>query len=136
MRRVVVGIIARVNTAGEKEYLLVSVKKDFGKFTGHFYPPGGHVEEGESDSVALVRELQEELGLSVKPERKFAETDGDVPDQRTSWWFCSIVGGVLSPQQGEIAVAGYFTRTQMEQLPLWPMTKEVFTKYIFSNHNA
>ncbi len=32
----------------------------------HYYLPGGHVEFGESAAVALDRELQEELGVTLK----------------------------------------------------------------------
>lgn len=40
--------------------------------------PGGHVEEGESDPVALARELCEETGVTVSP----ATVDGRAPDVR------------------------------------------------------
>lgn len=33
----------------------------------YFYFPGGHVEFGETSSEALVREIQEEIGIHVNP---------------------------------------------------------------------
>ncbi len=32
---------------------------------GHLCPPGGHVEKGETPTVAIQREIQEELGVLV-----------------------------------------------------------------------
>ena len=66
MKRVVVGIISRKNTEGVEQYLLVSSKKYFGIFTGYYYPPGGHLEEGEEEVACLKRELKEELGIEAK----------------------------------------------------------------------
>lgn len=35
---------------------------------GRLCPPGGHVEKGETPTQAIIREIQEELGVSVKQE--------------------------------------------------------------------
>ncbi|HSX06975.1 MAG TPA: NUDIX domain-containing protein [Candidatus Saccharimonadia bacterium] len=35
---------------------------------GHLCPPGGHIEIGETPVLAAIRELQEELGVTVKAE--------------------------------------------------------------------
>ncbi len=42
-------------------------KRADGKFKGLWEFPGGKVESGESDEVALEREIKEELNLNVKP---------------------------------------------------------------------
>jgi len=55
MKQVVVGIISRIRAGGAEEFLLVNSKKDFGKYTGFYYPPGGHVEDGENIEQALIR---------------------------------------------------------------------------------
>lgn len=36
---------------------------------GHFYLPGGHIEHGESAQQAVLRELDEEMGIAFKIER-------------------------------------------------------------------
>lgn len=40
-------------------------------YNGYWAGPGGHVEEGESPRAAAVRELEEETGLEIAPERLF-----------------------------------------------------------------
>jgi len=129
MIHVVVGIISRQRANCETEYLLVSSKKNFGEFSGCFYPPAGHLEDGEDEKTALVREIKEELNLEVSPLRKFAETEGDVKDQLTSWWSCEIIDGEFKVNGEEIAKAGFFTRAEMEKMSLWPATKKFFENY-------
>lgn len=53
-----------------------AVVRDDGKFlaikradNGHWEPPGGVLESGEPIHAGLVREVQEETGLTVEPER-------------------------------------------------------------------
>lgn len=122
-------IISRKNSQGQPEYLLISAKKDFGQFTGFFYPPGGHVEEGESDSEAVSREVMEELGLKVEVVRQMAETDGDVEGQVTSWWECRVLGGEIQKDDNEIAEVGYFTEDEMKEMKIWPATRAFFQSY-------
>jgi NAD+ diphosphatase len=126
MKNVVVGIISRKNSDGVDEYLLVNANKDFGQFTGFYYPPGGHVEEGESESEALKREIMEELGLIIEPIQKITESAGDVVGQLTHWWSCKVLGGDLKIDTKEITNASYFTKDQMKELNVWPATRKFF----------
>lgn len=130
MKHVVVGIISRKQGTGKDEYLLVSSKKDFGEYTGAFYPPGGHVEEGEDERQALSREIQEELGVGVVVGDKLAETAGDVADQVTHWYLCELGAGDMKVDEEELANVGWFTKEQMQGLKLWPATKKFFQEYI------
>ncbi len=130
---VVVGLISRVGSDGKNEYLLLSSKKDFGKFTGLYYPPGGHLEEGEDKKTALIREIKEELGVLVEPVREMATTPGDVENQTTYWWQCNIPNTNFSPQQDEIADICWFSEEEIKNGgQLWPATKKFFDEYVFS----
>lgn len=128
---VVVGILSRNTLEDEKSYLLVRSKKDFGQFSGYWYPPGGHVEQDEDMQVALIREIKEELGLDVRVLEKIAETPGDIVDQMTSWWNCELISDQIQIDEDEIAEAGWFTEKEMNDLKLWPATKDFFERFIF-----
>lgn len=131
MKHVAIAIIERETPDGEKAFLLVSSKKDFGQYTGYYYPPGGHTETGESEMNTLVRELREELELTIMPVKKITETAGDVPNQLTSWWQCQIISGSIKPRNSEIQDANWFTQEQMKSINIWPATKTFFHEFIF-----
>ena len=65
--------------------------------------PGGAVEAGESQEAAVVREMQEELGVEVKPVRcvwrhEFAERN------IVLWgWLAEMISTDLRPDPAEIA---------------------------------
>lgn len=130
MHHVVIGILSR-KRGDDVEYYLVSSTKDFGEFSGAYYPPGGHIETGEDEKSALIREIKEELGIDVSPIHRIAEMHGDVKDQMTYWWACDMVGGIFVVDSQEIAHSGWFTREEMKSLFLWPATKKFFDEYIF-----
>src|SRR3972149_8749414 len=102
MTKVAVGIVKHPE---KEKYLLVRSTRDFGEYTGYYYPPGGHVGD-ESIPDALRREFREELSLEISPVRQIAETEGDVKGQTTFWWECEVVGGGLSGKREELADAG------------------------------
>lgn len=129
MKQVVVGIVSCQSRKDEAEYLLVSSVKDSGEYTGYYYPPGGHVEKGEDIETALVREIDEELSLKAHITRRLTTTPGDVPNQETHWYECTVEGEmIISP---ELKDARYFTRTEIETGKVWPATQKVFRDYIF-----
>ena len=128
--RVIVGIVSR--DRGEKlEYLLVSSMKDYGEFTGFYYPPGGHVKEGEDIRIALAREFKEELGIDVEVGREIAETGGDVKKQITHWWGCVASSFVINIQDENVADAKWMTKEEIVKSDkVWPATKKFFVEHI------
>ena len=48
--------------------LLLGVRKNTGYGDGALHPPAGHLEANESITMALIREAQEEIGISIAPE--------------------------------------------------------------------
>ena len=132
MKKVIVGIILRENSKSKKEYLLVSSKKDFGQYTGYYYPPGGHMEAGESKQEALKREIREELGIDVEPLEEITETKADVKDQITYWWSCKMLSDNIRIASGEIADAAFFSREEMDKIQVWPATKSFFNNFVFN----
>lgn len=132
MKRVAVGIISRENSDGQDEWLLVSSARNFGQYTGCYYPPGGHLEAGETEQAALTRGIREELGLDAVPIRRIATTKGDVAGQETYWWLCEATGNI---RRGlELDDAQYFSRQQIEnEINVWPATRKVFEKYVFQD---
>ncbi len=53
---------------------------------GYWMPPSGRIEPGETQPEAVVRELREELGLTVRPVAKVWECDTDDGVFRLHWW--------------------------------------------------
>ncbi len=130
MKKVAVGIVSRLRESGEPEYLLVSSAKDFGEYTGYFYPPGGHVEENETEADTLVREIKEELGLAASIQKLITVTPGDVADQETFWFACEVTGEMsVDP---ELSAARYFTQAEIMQGKVWPATVKVFKEHVFT----
>ncbi|GEM_PF-572716 len=128
-KKVVVGIIPRLNRDEEAEFLLMSSKRDFGEFTGFYYPPGGHLEEDEDIKTALIREINEELGFEVIPLKQVEKSKGDVKDQLTYWWICSAVVKEINPQKDEVGDVKWFTKEQIiKSDKVWPATKKFFEK--------
>lgn len=44
---------------------MLSRRANTGWLDGHLCAPGGHVEEGETPTIAMQREIEEELGVKV-----------------------------------------------------------------------
>lgn len=132
MKKVAVGIIEK-ELDSVKLYLLISAKKNFGEFTGYYYPAGGHMEPGETEQETVVREIKEELGLDIETISRIAKTFGDVEDQITYWWLCKAVGGEIKIQEKEILDARWFTEEEIRnEVKIWPATRKVFLKFVFN----
>ncbi|MET8151321.1 NUDIX domain-containing protein [Actinoplanes sp. NPDC049668] len=71
-------------------------------YKAHWEIPGGTVEAGESPHAAAVREIEEELGLPVRPGRLLV-TDWVPPrPERTEGLMLVFDGGVLAPEQAAL----------------------------------
>lgn len=128
MPTVVVGIIIKNNPLS---YLLVRSKKDFGEFSGYYYPPAGHLEGKETEINALKREIKEELGVNIVDAKKINTNASDIKNQKTIWYICNIDSYDFNVDYSELDDVGFFTKDEMTSMKIWPATKDVFEKYIF-----
>jgi 8-oxo-dGTP diphosphatase len=97
--------------------LLVIRRSQFVRAPGAYCFPGGTVEEGETESEALCRELQEELGCDVVPLERIwrSVTAWQV---ELSWWLAELsAGAVLLPNPAEVESIHWFTVEELWELP-------------------
>ncbi len=84
--------------------------------------PGGRVEPGEDGERAVVREVAEETGLEVVPERLVGSVVRDAPDGARyviDDYACRVVGGVLVAGD-DASDAGWFSSADLTTLPTSP----------------
>jgi len=90
MKEVTVGILIQeglVLACQRKTTALYPLKWEF---------PGGKIEPGESPRTALIRELQEELSITVEPETEFFRQEWDYGDQsfRVYYYYVRSFSGI------------------------------------------
>ena len=86
---------------------------------GQWSLPGGRVEPGEDSQAAVLRELQEETGLSGRVDRLVGEVRRDAPDGSiyVIHDYLLEVDGDSEPHAGDDALdAGWFTVDELERL--------------------
>ncbi len=84
---------------------------------GKYCFPGGAIEPGESEEVALIREIHEELGTGVRPLRRLWQsvTPWGVP---LAWWLGEIDGGSRPvPNPSEVESVHWLTPDEMAAEP-------------------
>lgn len=90
---------------------------------GHFFVfPGGSLEPNEASRDALVREVTEETGLLVEPDRVVAEVT--FPDRIQSFWLATVVGGSFGTGTG-MEFAGGLAPERGSYRAVWLPTAEL-----------
>ena len=84
---------AIINDKGE----LLCAQRGSGSLIGKWEFPGGKVEKGETDQVALAREIKEELNIDVEVEDLIGENNYDYGDQNINLkvYRCKYVAGEI-----------------------------------------
>jgi len=107
---------------------------------GKWNLPAGAIDPGEKPAQAIVREVFEETGLSIRPDRilgviggapeyRMTYPNGDVIESTTMIFECEVVGGELAPQDDETGELQYFAPDEMPNL-IVPYPAELFTRAI------
>ncbi len=112
------GVVA-VLVEGER-FLLVR-RADGVPAGGWWAPPSGRIEPGESPQQALVREMHEELGITVEPIRHVWTCPNFDGRSELYWWLCRPVSGTLAPEPAEVAEVRWCNLAEMRRLaPTFP----------------
>jgi 8-oxo-dGTP diphosphatase len=93
---------------------MLLIKRGVEPHKGHWCPPGGVIEEGESPEEATIREVREETGLDVRVRAKLGEVLGPVTGRYLGVFLCAVEGGTLDPSPPEASDARWFP---FEELP-------------------
>ena len=95
-------------------------------FGGLWEFPGGTIEEDESSSQCVVREIKEELGLSIRVLSKLSSFVDEIKELRIDidLFYCEIVRG--DPQCLDCQNCDWFDFDQIAQLPLAPADRKIY----------
>jgi mutator protein MutT len=83
---------------------------------GYWCPVSGKIEKGETEEDAVIREVFEEVGLDVKPNRKLDVFDTRDRSALIHWWLVDIISGEPSLKNDEHTELGWFSISEMENL--------------------
>ena len=84
---------------------LLLIRRGHAPSAGMWSVPGGRMEPGESEPEAVVREVAEETGLTVRPDRVVGRVriDGDGVVFTVTDWACTLLDPAQQPVAGDDA---------------------------------
>lgn len=110
-RRAVVAVTVREGR------LLVIRRSQLVRAPGMYCFPGGGIEEGESETAALERELLEELAVTVEPVRRLWQSTTRWGVQ-LAWWLAKLPADAqLRPHPAEVESAHWLTPEELRNHP-------------------
>jgi 8-oxo-dGTP pyrophosphatase MutT (NUDIX family) len=79
--------------------------------------PGGAIEANESQPSAVIREMQEELGIAVKPIQCVWRWDSPTTDLTLWGWTADCLGTEIKPDPAEVAEVFWLRSDEISNHP-------------------
>ena len=116
--RVVAALIKSADRQGEP--VIFATQRGYGEYKDWWEFPGGKIEDGESPQDALVREIREELNVTVNVEGYLMTVEYDYPAFHLSMdcFWCSLKEG--RPTLLEHEAAKWLPLTDLRQVDWLP----------------
>ena len=92
--------------------------------------PGGKIEAGESAEQALVRELQEEVGITVSSSRLFDKLEYQFPDRHITLWFWLVEEWSGEPWGKEGQPGQWIAQRALDSEACPPANEPIITKLV------
>lgn len=92
--------------------------------------PGGKIEAGESAEQALVRELQEEVGITVSSSRLFDKLEYQFPDRHITLWFWLVEEWSGEPWGKEGQPGQWIAQRALDFEAFPPANEPIITKLV------
>ena len=102
-----------------------ATQRGYGEFEGLWEFPGGKIEPGESRESALMREIQEELGIDIAIDKLICTTEYDYPSFHLTMhcYLCGIEAGEMELREHKSAK--WLTAETLDNVEWLPADKEV-----------
>jgi len=114
-----------------KTHILLGKRKNVSG-SGYYYLPGGHIRDGERIERALVREIKEECGLTVKQGRLLWVEESLTRRHHIVLYYEAIINGNSEPKNLEPDKCSGWQWFALDNLPqpLWHTLQQFITEYI------
>ena len=104
----------------KEENKIFATQRGYGDYKDGWEFPGGKIEPGETPEQALVREIQEELDITITVERHVVDVSYDYPQFHLEMgcFLCSIAKG--TPRLLEHEAARWLSTSELDALDWLP----------------
>ena len=108
-----------------KDGKVFATQRGYGDYKHGWEFPGGKIEEGETPEEALIREIREELQVTIGIDEYLMTEEYDYPAFHLSMdcFICHLEEGTLSLTEHE--AARWLTREQLDEVDWLPADREI-----------
>jgi ribosomal protein S18 acetylase RimI-like enzyme len=98
---------------------------------GYWAPPSGKIEPGEGQEAAVIREVKEEVGVTIRPVRKIWESVSAGGTHTLHWWLADAEDPELRPDRREVSEARWVAVSEIATLqPTFPGDRYFFEEIL------